>query len=40
MQVFHDAGKLVGEDSARLDAVSEGLAKCDAAIARLTQTRR
>jgi tetratricopeptide (TPR) repeat protein len=35
LQVFRDAGKLAGEDSARLDAVNEGLAKCDAAIGRL-----
>ena len=34
-KVFRDAGKTTGEDAARLDAVIEGIAKCDAAIARL-----
>ncbi|MBI2838288.1 MAG: protein kinase [Acidobacteria bacterium] len=34
--VFRDAGKLTGEDAARLDSVIEEIAKCDAAIARLT----
>ncbi len=38
LQSFRDAGKLAGEDSAKLDAVNEGLAKCDAAIAHLTRT--
>ena len=38
LQSFRDAGKLTGEDSAKLDAVNEGLAKCDAAIARLSRT--
>lgn len=35
--VFRDAGKLTGEDAARLDGVIEEIAKCDAAIARLTR---
>jgi hypothetical protein len=38
LQVFRDAGKLAGDDSARLDGVNEGLAKCDAAVARLNPT--
>jgi eukaryotic-like serine/threonine-protein kinase len=37
LQQFRDAGKLTGDDSARLDAVNEEIAKCDAAIARLTK---
>jgi len=36
---FRDTGKLSGEDSAKLDEINEGLAKCDAAIRRLTKTR-
>lgn len=35
--VFRDAGKLTGEDAARLDTVIEEIAKCDATIARLTR---
>jgi non-specific serine/threonine protein kinase/serine/threonine-protein kinase len=35
-RVFGDAGKLVGEDAARLVRATDGIAKCDAAIARLT----
>lgn len=35
-KIFLDAGKLTGEDAARLDAVIEGIARCDAAIARLS----
>ena len=35
-KVFNEAGKLVGEDATRLVTVTEGIAKCDAAIARLT----
>jgi hypothetical protein len=35
-RVFNDAGKLVGEDAARLVTVTEGITRCDAAIARLT----
>lgn len=34
---FRDAGKLTGEDGARLDAVIEEIAKCDASIALLTK---
>ncbi len=34
-QVFLDGGKLTGEDATRLDLVNEGIAKCDAAVARL-----
>ncbi|MEP6570540.1 MAG: protein kinase [Acidobacteriota bacterium] len=36
-QGFRDAGKLTGEDSAKLDAVTEEIGKCDTAIARLTK---
>jgi len=35
-KTFLDAGKLTGEDAARLDVVIEEIARCDAAIARLT----
>ena len=35
LQGFRDAGKLVGEDSAKLDLVTQEIAKCDAAIARV-----
>lgn len=35
--VSRDAGKLTGEEAARLDLVAEEIAKCDAAIARLTR---
>lgn len=35
-KIFLDAGKLTGEDAAKLDAVNEGITKCDAAIARLS----
>jgi non-specific serine/threonine protein kinase/serine/threonine-protein kinase len=35
-KVFNDAGKLVGEDATRLVTVTEGIAKCDAAISRLS----
>ena len=34
--VFRDAGKLTGEEAARLDVVAQEIAMCDAAIARLT----
>ena len=37
LQGFRDAGKLAGADSAKLDVVNEEIAKCDAAIARLTK---
>jgi hypothetical protein len=33
---FRDAGKLTGEEASRVDVVSQEIAKCDAAIARLT----
>jgi eukaryotic-like serine/threonine-protein kinase len=33
---FRDAGKLTGEDALRLDTVIQEIAKCDAAITRLT----
>ena len=36
--IFRDDGKLSGEDVARLDAVVEGIAKCEAALARLAGT--
>jgi tetratricopeptide (TPR) repeat protein len=36
LQVFRDAGKLTGADSERLDAVDEGIGKCDAALGRPT----
>jgi hypothetical protein len=39
-KVLREAGKITGEDGARLDVVTEEIAKCDAAIARLTQARR
>jgi len=35
-KTFLDAGKLAGEDAARLDTVIEGITKCDAAIGKLT----
>ena len=35
-QGFRDAGKLTGEDSAKLDSVNEEIVKCDSAIARLS----
>lgn len=35
-RVFGDAGKLVGEDAARLVRATDGIAKCDAEIARLS----
>ena len=35
-KTFLDAGKLTGEDAARLDAVIVEIAKCDSAIAGLT----
>jgi hypothetical protein len=35
-RTFLDAGTLVGEDAARLDTVIAEIARCDAAIARLT----
>ena len=40
LQRFRDAGKLAREDSATLDAVNEGIARCDAATDRLTQSHR
>jgi eukaryotic-like serine/threonine-protein kinase len=36
-RVFGDAGKLVGEDAARLVRATDGIAKCDAAITLLTR---
>jgi eukaryotic-like serine/threonine-protein kinase len=35
-KVFKEAGKITGEEGARLDVVTEEIVKCDAAIARLT----
>ncbi len=35
-KALREAGKITGEDGARLDVVTEEIAKCDAAIARLT----
>jgi hypothetical protein len=35
-KVFYDAGKLSGDDAARLEVVTEEIAKCEAAIARLS----
>jgi serine/threonine protein kinase/Flp pilus assembly protein TadD len=35
-KIFLDAGKLTGEDTAKLDAINESIAKCDASIAQLT----
>ena len=34
-KALREAGKITGEDAARLDVVTEEIAKCDAAIARL-----
>ena len=34
-RVFRDAGKLSGEEAAKVSVVTEEIAKCDAAIARL-----
>jgi hypothetical protein len=39
-KTFLDAGELTGDDATRLDVVTEDLAKCDAAIARLTRAGR
>jgi hypothetical protein len=39
-QIFLDAGKLTGDDATKLDVVNEEIAKCDAAIARLTRAHR
>jgi tetratricopeptide (TPR) repeat protein len=39
-KIFLDAGKLTGEDAARLDTVVEAIARCDAAMARLGGTDR
>lgn len=36
-KALREAGKITGEDGARLDIVTEEIAKCDAAIARLTR---
>jgi len=36
-KALREAGKITGEDGARLDVVTEEIAKCDAAIARLTR---
>lgn len=35
-KTFRDAGKTTGEDAARVDVTTEEIARCDAAIARLT----
>jgi tetratricopeptide (TPR) repeat protein len=39
-KALREAGKITGEDGARLDVVTEEIAKCDAAIARLTRAHR
>ncbi|HET9788625.1 MAG TPA: hypothetical protein VFP47_15915, partial [Pyrinomonadaceae bacterium] len=35
-KIFYDAGKLSGDDATRLGVVTEEIAKCDAAIRRLS----
>ena len=36
-KALREAGKITGEDAARLDVVTEEIAKCDAAVVRLTR---
>lgn len=38
-KIFHDAGKLGGDDATRLGVITEEIAKCEAAIARLGKNR-
>ena len=39
-KALREAGKITGEDGARLEVVTEEIARCDAAIARLTRAHR